>query len=201
MLKKIIKHIILVSKHKWVVFKLCTKVGIPLQGIVHDISKFSYTEFSESVKYYTGRKSPIVGAREAQGYSKAYYHHKRNKHHIEYWLDLENSVAVPVIPYKYALEMVCDNLAAGIVYNGKNWKQDTQLKYWLEQRKRIIINPKLENFFTTVFTEVKEKGIDKTLIKSNMKKIYQEYCIDDKTEYIYEFKGEWKKIEERKDVI
>ena len=53
------------------------------------------------------------------------------------------------------------------------------------------MNPKVQNFFDEVFLEVKEKGIEKTLIKENIKSLYEKYCINDKTEYRYEFHGEW----------
>ena len=40
-----LKHFNLVTRHRWVVFKLCCKAGIPWRGLVHDLSKFSPTEF------------------------------------------------------------------------------------------------------------------------------------------------------------
>ena len=52
MLKNAIKHIKLVLTHKWYVFIYCTKIGLPWRGSMHDMSKFSPTEFCESVKYY-----------------------------------------------------------------------------------------------------------------------------------------------------
>ena len=195
MLKKVIKHIILVLKHKWVVFKLCCRVGLVWRRLVHDISKFTPTEFFESAKYYVGTRSPVVEARKSKGYSNAYFHHMgRNMHHFKYWQDMELPEVAIVIPYKYVVEMVCDNLAAGIVYNGKNWRQDTQYNYWQKHRKKVIANPKIDNFLTEVFSQVKDYGISKTLTRKNMKELYKKYCIDDKTEYIYEFKGEWKKV-------
>ena len=54
LLKNVVKHFILITRHKWVVFKLCCKVGIPWRGLVHDLSKYSPTEFFESVRYYVG---------------------------------------------------------------------------------------------------------------------------------------------------
>lgn len=62
----IFKHLNTVCTHKWVVFKLCCKAGIPFRGLVHDLSKFSPTEFWESVKYYQGTSSPIVAAKKAR---------------------------------------------------------------------------------------------------------------------------------------
>ena len=60
----IFKHINLVFHHKWLVFKLCCKIGIPWRGFTHDWSKFSPIEFWESVKYYDGHKSPITVCKE-----------------------------------------------------------------------------------------------------------------------------------------
>ena len=83
MLKKAFKHFLTITKHKIYVFKLSIKAGIPIRGFFHDFSKYSFTEFWESAKYYTdGKKSPITNCKQQQGYSKAWLHHKgRNKHH------------------------------------------------------------------------------------------------------------------------
>lgn len=60
----IFRHFAKITKHKWLVFKLSIKAGIPWRGLVHDLSKYSWTEFSEGVKYYQGNRSPITKARE-----------------------------------------------------------------------------------------------------------------------------------------
>ena len=122
----IFKHLKLVIKHKYLVFKFSIRVGIPFRGLIHDLSKFSFTEFCESVKYYNGKRSPISICKEKNGYSKAWLHHKgRNKHHLEYWVDLTAPNKAPIIPYKYLAEMVCDKLSASIAYGGKNWTNST----------------------------------------------------------------------------
>ena len=172
----IFKHLNTVCNHKWVVFKLCCKAGIPFRGIVHDLSKFSPTEFWESVKYYQGTSSPIVAAKKANGYSKAWLHHKgRNKHHPEYWNDPRSKIPRPIMPYKYTVEMVCDTLAAGLVYNGKNWKKSSQLEYWEKEKNRSPLNENLKEFLTEVYTQVSEKGIDPVINSQNLKKLYKKY--------------------------
>jgi hypothetical protein len=161
---------------------------------MHDWSKFSIDEFWEGVKYYDGTVSPITKCKQNEGYSKAWLHHKgRNKHHVQYWLDFGTKGVAPVIPYKYMAEMICDKMSASITYNGKNWTNSSQYEYWQKEKTRVIVNPKIENFLEAVFVEIKDNGIDKTLTKKNVKGLYKKYCIDDKTEYIYEFHGEWKK--------
>ena len=81
----ILGHLKTILIHKWWVFYYCCKLGIPWQGIVHDLSKFSPTEFFESVKFYQGGKSsPIPAAKNGQGYSLARQHPKgRNEPHYE----------------------------------------------------------------------------------------------------------------------
>ena len=174
---KAIKHFNLITEHKWQVFKLCIRAGIPWRGLVHDLSKYSPTEFFESAKFYVGDHSPITEAKKTNGYSKAWLHHKgRNKHHYEYWFDGTAPDKTPVIPYKYAVEMVCDTLAAGKTYLGKNWKNSSQLEYWNRTKNLTYINIKTANFLEAVYKEVSEKGIEKTINKKNLKRLYKKYC-------------------------
>src|SRR5574344_1304265 len=99
MLKKMWLHFKLITKHRWYVFKFCTKAGLPFRGFIHDLSKYGATEFFESAKYYVGYKSPIQVSREEREYSLAWLHHKgHNKHHEEYWYDFNAPVKAPVIP-------------------------------------------------------------------------------------------------------
>ena len=177
-ISNIFKHIKLVTKHKWVVFKLCCKVGIPWRGFMHDWSKFSLTEFWESVKYYDGHKSPIAECKKNKGYSAAWLHHKGiNKHHYQYWTDLSIPEKTGIMPYKYTAEMVCDQLAAGMVYNGKNWTKDTQLNYYLNRERQNLIHPQLDKFLVAVYTDVSQKGLDEALTGKNIRRLYDKYCI------------------------
>ncbi len=177
MLKKAWLHFKLITKHRWLVFKLCTRVGLPWRGFIHDLSKYSPTEFWESAKYYVGNRSPIQVAREERKYSAAWLHHKgRNKHHEEYWYDFNAPVKAPVIPYKYAIEMLCDMLSAGIIYKKNEWTKEYPLWYWNNKKNKTIINPKTVDFFQNIFEEISEKGIEKILKKEKLKEKYNKYC-------------------------
>lgn len=176
-ISNIYKHIKLVSKHKYVVFKLCCKIGIPWRGFMHDWSKFSIVELFESIKYYDGHKSPIKVCRQVNGYSKAWLHHKgRNKHHPEYWTDFSLKNKAILMPYQYAAEMICDKLAAGIVYNGKEWNNNTQIEYYMKERETSIVHPNIDKFMLEIFTQVSKEGLDKTLTKQNIRSVYKKYC-------------------------
>jgi len=173
MIQNMLKHIKLVIKHKYQVFKLCCKIGMPFRGFMHDWSKFSPTEFWESVKYYNGKKSPIIIVKKENGYSKAWLHHKgRNKHHHEYWYDYAAPEKSALMPYKYTAEMICDTLAAGQTYQGKNWTNDYQLKYYLKDRQKKHINPKIDAILLEVYEMISEKGIDEVINPKTLKKIY-----------------------------
>jgi hypothetical protein len=140
------------------------------------MSKFTPTEFFESVKYYQGNRSPIGVCRRENGYSAAWLHHKgRNKHHIEYWTDEECEIQ-PLMPYQYAVECVCDKLAATRVYAGKNYSTDLPLLHWNKYGNKVGGNPLTMAFVEAVFEDVKLHGEAYVLTKRYMKEKYQEIC-------------------------
>ena len=131
-MKKYIKHFITISRHKWYVMVECFKRGLFLQGILHDLSKYSFTEFFTSAKYFQGNGSPIDKEKLEKGYSIAWLNHKaNNKHHWHYWTDWKDGKAIVVpMPEKYIQEMLCDYIGAGKAYNKNKWTSDEPLRYY-----------------------------------------------------------------------
>ena len=173
----IFRHLHTINKHRFLVLKLSIKAGIPLQGLLHDLSKYSPIEFFEGVKYYQGNYSPITNCKKDNNYSAAWLHHKgRNKHHYEYWYDEEVTPKCIVMPYKYFAEMVCDTLSAGMTYEGKNWTKEFQIGYYMKKRKRICINDKIDKALIEVYNEVAKDGINKVVNKNRLSEIYNKYC-------------------------
>ena len=110
-----VRHFRTITKHKQMVMENCFKVGLYKQGLLHDLSKYSWEEFRIGVKYYQGDRSPNAAEKEEKGYSVAWLHHKgRNKHHFEYWIDFAPDKSAGLIgnemPLKYLVEMVMDGL-------------------------------------------------------------------------------------------
>lgn len=173
---KIWKHFCLVNKHRWYVFRLSIKAGIPWRGLLHDLSKYSPTEFFESVKYYNGKRSPLHVCREDKGYSLSWLHHKgRNKHHFEYWEDISKTQRFPVfLPYQYIVEAVCDKIAAGMVYNGKDWNQKEPFEYWtnIEKPGPVLKHPASIEFMDSVLKKIADDGLDAGLNPKYLKKMY-----------------------------
>ncbi len=127
-----IRHFMTITKHRHKVMRYCFKVGIGFQGLFHDLSKYSFTEFWRGAKYYAGTRSPNANEREDKGYSLAWMHHKgRNKHHYEYWTDVQGGTYAPVlIPIKYLKESLCDRIAASKVYMKKQYTSSSALEYF-----------------------------------------------------------------------
>ena len=180
--QKSVSHIKTVLNHKKLVFQLSIKAGIPIRGLFHDLSKFSPTELSESIKYYEdGKQSPLLKCIKENGYSNAWLHHtKYNKHHLEYWILPDSTYGALLLPYEYWVELICDNLAAGMNYRKDIWTKEYQLKYWTEKlprwksKKGFCIHPAIEKATTEVFTQVAKYGIDCVIQKENLQKIYNE---------------------------
>ncbi len=180
MIKNFFGHLGTITKHRHKVLVHCIKCGILWRGLVHDLSKFSPEEFWESVKYYNGKHSPISDCRHANGYSRAWLHHKgRNKHHPEYWYDEQNKAHMDM-PYKYAVEMVCDMIAAGKTYCGKDWTPDKSLQYWLNKKDVVTMSANTTNFVTRVMLDLVAYGEKKVFNRKYMKRTYKDMVMDKK---------------------
>lgn len=168
-MKNFFKHLKTVIIHRYWVCYYCFKAGLYWQGLVHDLSKFSPTEFFESVKYYQGTSSPIDACKKEKGYSLAWQHHKgRNKHHYEYWQDnFDNGTTHLIMPFKYNLEMICDYLGAGRAYSGKNFTYKGELEWWNNvKRSKKAMHPVNMKFTDKMMKLISINGI-KILNKNN----------------------------------
>lgn len=145
----IIGHFKTITRHRHQVIKNCFKAGIGFQGLFHDLSKYSYAEFSVGAKYYQGTKSPNDKERELYGYSAAWLHHKgRNKHHFEYWYDFNSKTheIEPVeMPMRYLKEMFCDRVAASKIYQGDKYTESHPLEYFIKSKARKYMYEKNAN--------------------------------------------------------
>lgn len=175
-MNKFFMHLHTVNKHRFEVFKLCCKVGIPFQGFTHDLSKYSYVEFKESVKYYTdGTVSPLTTSKKINGYSEAWLHHfGRNKHHFEYWYDYSAREKMPIIPFKYMLEMICDRIAASKIYYKDKYNDSKPYEYFMARKDKYILNNKLKDFLEEIFLSLKDNG-ESILSKKYIYGVYLKY--------------------------
>ena len=157
-------HLATVMRHKALVGGMCFRVGLWRQGITHDLSKFSPTEFIPSVRYYQeGKRSHVGAERRGRGYSGCWMHHKgRNRHHFEYWLDYAPDSPLRLVGYKmppkFFAEMIIDRIAASMVYLGGDYTDGAPLEYFMERTDRDLIHPETLAMMEKMFVLLKREG-------------------------------------------
>ena len=160
------QHFKTITRHRVIVMAGCFRIGLYWQGLTHDLSKYSFTEFWHGAKYFQGVRSPNAAEREEKGYSEAWMHHKgRNRHHYEYWTDMNMQTRCyePVpMPRRYMAEQIMDCRAACIVYQGEDYTSASPLDYFMKSRERELMHPQNRQELEYLLTMLKEKGEKKT---------------------------------------
>lgn len=143
------KHFCTITHHKYLVMKGCFAVGLYRQGLLHDLSKYTPTEFLVGCRYYQGTMSPNNAERAKKGYSSAWLHHKgRNRHHMEYWIDYgmpekgetHGGLCGMKMPLCYAVEMYVDRVAASKNYQKERYTDRSALDYYLNGQKFHVMH-------------------------------------------------------------
>ena len=159
-------HFKTITKHKILVMQGCFKVGLYWQGLTHDLSKYTPTEFWTGARYFQGTRSPNAAEREDKGYSEAWMHHKgRNRHHYEYWQDvnLNSGVYEPVpMPRKYLVEMVMDRRAASMIYKGKAYTDGSAFAYFINSAERDWMHAQTRRELHYLLTMLRDAGEEQT---------------------------------------
>ena len=174
-------HLKTITAHRRAVYRHAKRVGIPWQGLTHDLSKFSLAEFWVGVKYYTdGKRSPNEGERDAYGYSAAWLHHKgRNKHHFEYWTDY-NPIARKILPIKmplkYCLEMFCDRVAASKIYQKEKYTDSHPIDYFMRGKQSRVLHEETSDLLESWLIMLRDQGEDATF--RYLRKYYKEHKKD-----------------------
>lgn len=166
------KHFCTITRHKNLVLVGCFKVGLYRQGLLHDLSKYSPTEFFVGCKYYQGYMSPNNAEREDKGYSSAWLHHKgRNKHHLEYWIDYDvakhdgkehSGMSGMKMPVRYVVEMFIDRVSASRNYQKEKYTDESALSYYLKGHDHYLIHEDTDALLEYLLTMLARCGEKKT---------------------------------------
>lgn len=167
--KNLKEHLKTINQHKLMVLEHCFKCGLYKQGLLHDLSKYSPSEFIPGVIYFQGDRSPNSAQREIEGCSKAWLHHKgRNKHHFEYWIDYtvnkEDGLVGMPMPVNYVVEMFCDRVAACKTYNKENYKDSDALEYFLRGQGHYVMHKDVEELLHRLLKILSIKGEEYTFM-------------------------------------
>lgn len=161
------RHFCTITYHKMLVMKGCFQVGLYWQGLLHDLSKYGFTEFRVGAKYYQGTRSPNNAEREDIGYSSAWLHHKgRNKHHLEYWIDYgigeQKGLVGMKMPVRYVVEMFIDRIAASKVYMKEAYTDEKPLEYYEKGLAHTILHKESQELLELLLHMLAEKGEKET---------------------------------------
>lgn len=161
------KHFKTITKHRNLVCKYCFRLGLYKQGLLHDLSKYSPTEFWRGARYYLGTRSPNDAERKETGISLAWLHHKgRNRHHLEYWIDYQFSndgkagMGGYKMPIRYVAEMFCDRIAASKVYLKEEYTDAASYNYFIRSKDHLLIHPETSAEIEKMLLILKEEGED-----------------------------------------
>ena len=175
-----IAHFKTITAHRHLVCRYCFRLGLYAQGLRHDLSKYSPTEFWRGAKYYQGDRSPNDAERLETGTSIAWLHHKgRNRHHFEYWVDYNlrgkegESPLVPVkMPGRYVVEMFMDRIAASKIYMGDAYTDQSPLGYFDGGRARQFMHPETAALLEKLLRMLADRGEEYTFayVRSHLSK-------------------------------
>lgn len=167
-MSKALRHFKTITHHRHQVIKNCFRAGIPRQGLMHDLSKYSLPEFCEGARFWQGHRSPNDREREIKGYSESWMHHKgRNRHHFEYWTDyspIDRKIKPVEMPVRYVVEMFCDRVAACKTYQGDSYTDRNPLDYFMKGKSRRgdMIHAATSDLLESFLTMLADKGEDET---------------------------------------
>lgn len=164
------EHFKTITRHKRLVRAGCFRVGLYRQGIMHDWSKYTPTEFLVGCKYYQGYRSPNNAERADRGYSSAWLHHKgRNKHHMEYWIDYDVSeksehggMTGMKMPLKYVVEMFIDRISASKNYQKEAYSDRSALDYYEKGKGNYMMHRDTEAMLAYLLTMLAKRGEEET---------------------------------------
>ena len=166
-----LRYALRILKHKWFVLVAGRRLKVPFWNLlVHDLSKFSPSEFGPYKRRFFG------GGPSSPDFKRAFdLHVRRNQHHWEYWLiersrytcyghdilswtDKTGRFTALDMPDEVVREMVADWLAASRAYDGR-WPTDECWPWAEKSLDKVRVSPLTQS---RVFLALHEAGLPKT---------------------------------------
>lgn len=182
-MKNALGHFKTITNHKLLVMKYCFKVGLYKQGLLHDLSKYTWVEFSAGIKYYKGYMSPNGIQKKVEGLSTAWLHHKgRNKHHFEYWIDYginpEEGIKGMKMPVKYVVEMFIDRMSASMNYQKEKYTDKSPLEYYKKRKEYYLLHETTRKQLEFLLNKLAKDG-EKETLRFIKKEVLKEGFLDE----------------------
>lgn len=147
------------TKHKLQVGRYCWKAGLYSRALLHDGSKYRLAELKSAWS-------------DTEHTAKIRLHNQHVKCNYTYWLivDNDNVITIPM-PYKYAVEFICDYLAK---HRDKYFKYGEVWHKWLHDRSKYkYMDSHTLDFISSVLeTMSREKSTTLLGDKQRLKEMY-----------------------------
>ena len=131
-MKKYLIYLNYILKHKRYAFIECCKYGLIWRGLMHDMSKLTWSEFKAYADYFDKTNEK----KNERDFLYAWLGHiHKNPHHWQHWLlqNDEDGMMVLPMPEQYWKEMVADWKSAGKAITGKD-----NIKEWYDKNRDLI---------------------------------------------------------------
>lgn len=78
------------------------------------------------------------------------------------------------MPYKYALELICDYLGAAQAYLGNKFSYEAEYEWWINENKKcpLAMHPDTYSFINTMLFTMKMSNSDDCLQRNKSLQIY-----------------------------
>ena len=126
-------------KHKSRVFLHCVRLGVPIRGVVHDISKFSRIDWLGIGRQFYPSDESEKNDNTVLFQSAKEHHRVRNEHEVDHWYDAEEDPHA--IPETVLREVVADWAAfQGVSCSGKQIRELAARSYqsWWPAPQNLI---------------------------------------------------------------
>jgi hypothetical protein len=146
MMRAVLQYLRYVLKHKYHVYLEGRKLGVGRwQLLVHDLSKFSRTEFFPYLVYFNRRETwendPEKKREVKDRFDRAWLNHiHKNPHHWQHWVLRTDTEGVKVLemPDKFVREMCADWEGVGACF-GK--PKGHAARWYVEHRATMAMHP------------------------------------------------------------
>lgn len=146
-MRRYLQYTMYVLRHKWYVFLACLDLRVGLMaGLLHDLSKFRYSEFVAYAKHFynsDGSRCCVPRKRASEDFEYAWLHHQNNnKHHWQAWVIItDGGILKPLeMPNRYVFEMIADWIGAGKAISGN--PDSNPMRWYAQNKSKMILHSK-----------------------------------------------------------
>ena len=160
-------HFETITRHKLLVMKYCFECGLYQQGLTHDLSKYSPTEFIPGCIYYQATTAPTrqsgpPGAIPRHGSTIRPQQAPSGILDRLHNQQIRPRAGIEKCPCSYVCEMVCDRVAASQIYLGDKYTDASPWQYYEKSKDHYLLHPETRALLEKLLLMVRDLGQERT---------------------------------------